>query len=194
MAVFWGAFAPPADGIFGAGVATLPSPFGPGDPETGLLTAPVTAVEGDVYVQGGAGLQLRRVGGAWVQIPAGENRADVFAISGGANDRVTKFGGQPFRAVWRSSAEGVIQMWNQTTAETVWNIQHNLTARMVDVKVIAPGYSVTVTDQGRIPQPGVMIPLAPPQDILVPEIDYVGANNVVLTFQEAVAGTAIVRR
>src|SRR5262245_6593123 len=116
MAIFWGSFAPPADGVFGIGAATQPPPAGQGDPVLGLLTAPYNAVAGDIYVQGSN--QLRWNGTAWVALPHADNsRGDVSTAGGALNDRVTKLGTQPFRTTWRGSADGVTQMWNQTTAQ-----------------------------------------------------------------------------
>ncbi|PWT77543.1 MAG: hypothetical protein C5B60_02610 [Chloroflexi bacterium] len=193
MPIFWGSFAPPGDGVFAIGAATQTPPAGQGDPATGLLTAPYTAVTGDIYVQGTT--QSRWNGTIWVALPhADHNRGDVTPSGGALNDRVTKLGGQAFRTTWRSSADGVMQMWNQMTPLQTWSVNHLLTARMVDVQVITPGYSATVAEQGRIASPGAAVPLAPDQIILIPDVEYTGVNDVTLIFTEPVAGTAIVRR
>jgi hypothetical protein len=129
---------------------------------------------GDIFIVRATRNQSRWNGTAWEEItPAKETRGDVMP-SDGTTDQVlvrTAFN-DAFAVKWDEPGPGLIWEADFTNVDT-WVCTHNLRNKFVSI--------LAVKDDGTV---------------MIPDIDYENADDsfVSLRFEEAVSGTAIIRR
>jgi hypothetical protein len=171
--------------------------YGPVNP-TGAQTS--AAVDGDIFIGVSTLIQRRKTGATWtiivpsagVRTTPSDTRGDTVPWVAGdpdregqINDRLAVIGSaRPWEIGWRNAAAGVVGppasasptgtegAHEQTTASDTWTVNHELSADIVNVTVIA--------DDG--------------ESILIPRVEYAGPMTCILHFAEPVTGTAIVRR
>lgn len=155
------------------------------------------AVVGDIFVRtSGVNPQFRRNSTAWTgtwtaswdAIVPPDTRADVVPRAGSVNQRLAKNSGTAWDMAWVNAAAGIVGPPNanaalagrfeQTTPAPMWEIEHQLGARWVDVTVISPGH----TDP------------AGAQSLIIPDVEYTSDMICRLHFRKPMLGTAIVRR
>lgn len=112
----------------------------------------------------------------WTPIVPPETRADAVPRAGQLNDRLAKASNRAWDLAWANAADGVVTRPIAHGWADVWNIEHGLSFKFVDVTVLSPGGTDSV------------------QMIEVPVIQYIDEMNCRLSFAVPVAGIAIVRR
>ncbi|PWT93395.1 MAG: hypothetical protein C5B54_01890 [Acidobacteria bacterium] len=142
----------------------------PNRPTTG--NTPALAV-GDIWIHTNTGAreQLQSMGpDVWTVMPIDPG---FVAAGGNPPQRLAKTG-TPFGATnWGGAADGIVATHTQATAAAVWNVEHRLVSRLVQVLVVDPSRN---------------------DMIMVPDIVYTDTLWCELRFATPVSGIAIIRR